>query len=714
MSAILDCALELAQQKVRFFPVRPNSKLPAVANFSAKATSDPEQLTEMFDGHHNYNSGIACGRVAEGLYLVGFDIDNKDGRNGYETLELMAELGEEFPETWAQKTPSGGEHRLFWSPVPVRQGTDVCGKGIDFRGDGGYLVGPGSTIGGVPYSVLRHLHIAKFPSWAIAKWEKKATVHSIGKATKGVPVDNQILALRQAVEYLAALPVVHEGSRSDACFKVCAQMRDYGVDQSQMLDVLVAHWKCEPMLSDEEMIFTISNAFKYTKGEAGKSAPEKLFSPVVDIMEKTPVERMNENHFFCAANGGAHVYWETERAGKFHLERFPIYNFHLKYLSEKMKHNGREAKTSQVWLEAKERREYECLRFDPGNQLSINEYNTWRGFAVKRHDMAIGLDQRAIDGVQLFLEHCRENICGGDKKLSDWLITFMAHIFQKPEEKPGVSLVFQGKKGTGKTIISEILDHLIGDNSVILADKAHVLGHFNALMEDKILVTLDEAFWSGDKSVEGVLKDLITGHTRVITHKGTNSYTARVFDRVIIIGNEKWLVPASMDERRFAVFSVGEKRRQDRKFFGAMKDGLFRHGGAAFLMEYFMNWDLNAVDINFAPDTEGLTAQKKLSLSQFEQWWFDCLLEGELLGSGLHLWPDEIRVHDFYESYLNQLGHRAYKPNSISIGMTFKTLSKKCGGSKAVNGIRKYYFCSLEDARKEWDEHCGFKTNWEE
>ena len=89
MSAILVEALELAAQKVRFFQVCPNSKTPAVTAFSSKATSDPEKLHELF-GATNYNSGIATGKVAEGLYLVGFDIDTKDGRNGYETLELMA------------------------------------------------------------------------------------------------------------------------------------------------------------------------------------------------------------------------------------------------------------------------------------------------------------------------------------------------------------------------------------------------------------------------------------------------------------------------------------------------------------------------------------------------------------------------------------------------------------------------------------------------
>ena len=182
---------------------------------------------------------------------------------------------------------------------------------------------------------------------------------------------------------------------------------------------------------------------------------------------------------------------------------------------------------------------------------------------------------------------------------------------------------------------------------------------------------------------------------------------------MIIIGNEKWLAPASLRERRFAVFSVGDKRRQDRKFFGAMKDGLLKHGGASLLMSYFLNWDVNTIDINFAPQTEGLAVQKRLSLSAFDDWWLNCLTEGEILGSGIHEWPAEVKVHDFYEAHVRCLGTRAHIPKVNAIGMAFKHLSKKCAGSKSSNGVRKYHFCSLDEARAEWDEHAGFKTQWD-
>ncbi|MCU9931097.1 hypothetical protein OFL77_27585, partial [Escherichia coli] len=75
--------------------------------------------------------------------------------------------------------------------------------------------------------------------------------------------------------------------------------------------------------------------------------------------------------------------------------------------------------------------------------------------------------------------------------------------------------------------------------------------------------------------------------------------------RVAIIGNEDWLVPASFDERRYAVFSVGDGRRQDRDFFHNMRVGM-EEGGYAYLLKFLMDFDLSAIDVNEAPQTQGL------------------------------------------------------------------------------------------------------------
>jgi hypothetical protein len=86
---------------------------------------------------------IACkGRI------VGVDVDRKNGVDGCATLNRLArEHGFEIPQTTMVCTPSGGFH--LWMTVPegvsVPPSVGRLGPGIDIRGTGSYLVGPGST-----------------------------------------------------------------------------------------------------------------------------------------------------------------------------------------------------------------------------------------------------------------------------------------------------------------------------------------------------------------------------------------------------------------------------------------------------------------------------------------------------------------------------------------------------------------------------------------
>jgi hypothetical protein len=729
MSALLDCTLELAKQHVRFFPVSKNSKVVAKGwnNFSARATDNPENLIELFGGDR-FNSGIACGKVGENLYLVGVDIDNKPGKDGYGTLEVMEECGETFPETWSQKTPSGGEHRLFWSPSPIRQGVNVCGNGIDLRGDGGYLVGPGSTIDGRAYVVLNNGAIARFPDWAIKKYQKAPATVTKLKTEKSKPAEDQVYALKQSVDYLRNQEPTTSGARSNDCFKHAAKMKDFGLEKSQVVEVLAEFWKCEPPLSDDELIFTVNNAFTYSKSPAGIAAPENIFDPVpedkpienpanaVEPIEKDPIDALNEEFFYVAAEGVSRVCRETQRNGRFHLDRLPVHHFHEKHESKKILKNGKETSLTKVWMGHPKRRTYEYLRFDPSETLESGAYNTWRGFAVAaagEHDLP---SQKASEGLKLFLDHVQTNVCKGDKALNKWVLNYFAHLFQRPGEKPEVSLVFKGQKGTGKTIVSEILNHLIGDNSVIMSNKQHFLGHFNSIMENNLLVTFDEAFWSGDKAIEGVLKDVITGAKRIITHKGAEPYVAKVYDRIIIIGNEDWLVPATSDERRFAVFNVGEGKQQDRTYFGEMKNGILRHGGDKLLMKFLRDWALDEDEVNIAPETEGLNEQKDQSLGPFHRWWLSCLQEGAVLGLGLEGWPTEVPTKHLYDAFTNQMNAdnvRVHLPTRVQVGMIFSRITKSMKGSTVTKGnIRRYFLPPLDVMRNDWDEFRRFRTKW--
>ncbi|MFI9610359.1 bifunctional DNA primase/polymerase [Streptomyces sp. NPDC052023] len=112
------------------------------------ASSDPDRIRAMFEAaRHATGYGIACGRPPH--FLIGLDLDRdaeKDVDGVWELRRLCARKGIAVPRTVIIRTPRGGYHAWWTGPegvkVPNRAGQ--LGPGIDVRGAGGYLVGPGS------------------------------------------------------------------------------------------------------------------------------------------------------------------------------------------------------------------------------------------------------------------------------------------------------------------------------------------------------------------------------------------------------------------------------------------------------------------------------------------------------------------------------------------------------------------------------------------
>lgn len=157
----LDNALRAAAQQLAVAPTTIN-KTPAIPSPHDKghsckgqcgqpghgvydATTDPADVRRLFAlAPKAVGYLIACrGR------LVGLDIDRKNGIDGYATLnQLASEHGFRIPRmTTTVFTPSGGAH--VWMTVPegvtVPNSVGRLGAGLDVRGTGGYLIGPGST-----------------------------------------------------------------------------------------------------------------------------------------------------------------------------------------------------------------------------------------------------------------------------------------------------------------------------------------------------------------------------------------------------------------------------------------------------------------------------------------------------------------------------------------------------------------------------------------
>lgn len=729
--SILHEALSLAERGFHVFPLVQNSKLPAVENYPEVATRDPDQIRRWWIDpvlhlEQPFNIGISTTRFGETGSLLVIDVDNKGSKRGDESLLDLELQGFDFPKTYTQTTPTGGRHLVYFSPHLVKQGVSVLGDGLDIRARGGYIVGAGSVVDGGRYENNTMLPMPA-PGWLLARLDRANERAPIRPDTDSVEVEiDQDRAKARALEFLDRLEPATEGERNHRAFTAACGVKDFGVDKRTCYELMLTHWKCEPPLDQGEIEAVVRSAYRYGTEPVGVKAPELDFSPAdghPDQTQKHPFDRLNEEYAFVLAGGGSHILWETVGPkGGFRLEHLSIQAFHQKNASWTIQTgDGKIVTVTGLWMKSHRRRSYDGICFMPGLESPPRFYNLWQGFAVE----PLGEDELPTPdmkvALELFLQHAKENVCANDEALFQWLIGYFAHLVQRPWEKPLVALVFRGSKGVGKNALIERVGHLIGNHFVVTSDRRYLIGNFNGHLENMLLFTLDEAFWSGDKQAEGVLKNLITGRQHVIEHKGKEPYVVDNCTRVVIIGNEDWLVPASHDERRFAVFNVGEGKKQHRRFFQTMRE-LMEAGGYRYLLRYLLDVDLSKVDVNEAPSTTALLEQKVSSLDPFHQWWLDCLTEGRIVASDFGSdWPVEIEKDRFryaFRRYVKDRQIRSRIPEDRSLGRELRKVlpsvdTERKRKDETGDVVRSYGLPPLESARKEWEHFIKHPQVWE-
>jgi hypothetical protein len=229
----LKAALRLAAQGLPCFPCHGN-KNPACPNGFKNATAVEKELRILWAHFPGPLIGVPTGAR---FVVLDLDLQHVEARAWY-----SEHVGTKLPPTRTHVTRSGGRHLLFRPHPDVKNSTGIIARGVDTRGEGGFIiwwpaigleVTRGKAFAPVPGFILDAL--AKpavgdpFTRYAAAvnanTWAAPAA--PIGGGSNVIPFRRPDTAPHTRLQaVLGAVARAPEGERNALCFWAACKIRD--------------------------------------------------------------------------------------------------------------------------------------------------------------------------------------------------------------------------------------------------------------------------------------------------------------------------------------------------------------------------------------------------------------------------------------------------------------------------------------------------------
>lgn len=325
----------------------------------------------------------------------------------------------------------------------------------------------------------------------------------------------------------------------------------------------------------------------------------------------------------------------------------------------------------------------------------------------------------------------RDIICAGSERNYDYLIRFLAHMIQKPHEKPGVIITLLGGQGTGKGVFFSLLRAIWPRTFLLVSDIEQVIGRFNACLERNFVICMDEALFSGDRKAMDRLKSMITEYVIQIEQKFQPARSIQSVHRLFASSNHSHFGNIEMDDRRFVFLSVSNSKQQDTSYFGQIAAFIEDEKTVGALIYYLQRKDLTTFNVRAKPNTNEHLEQKLRSLQGVSRMWYEFLVTGSLGGTVgfIHAqddWSEKVFLSssEIKQRYI-EFNRNAERHQTVQIAEITKTIRELCPSarvsrqvSKPTGALKKRQLRGLllpclDDARLDFERVIGGKIDWD-
>ena len=330
-------------------------------------------------------------------------------------------------------------------------------------------------------------------------------------------------------------------------------------------------------------------------------------------------------------------------------------------------------------------------RNDDGSRV-LNTFGGW----LHDYDPNFEIDQELVD---VWLFHGREVISDGDLDYFEYLMDWFAHIIQKPNVKTATVPMIKSdqRAGKGQYFMVFICYTVNPDLCLMTGNMDDIVGNFNSLSQDKLLIVLDEAVDAKDKSGVSRFKHMTAEGKQTINEKYKAQKTIQSFSNYACLTNHDFDTMIEKDQGRIFPKVASSKYCYDTEYWKNYRSKLLNLNAGKHIFHWLCRRDISNFNVRQIPRGDYEKELAKAQVNSCVKWMLDVRQEMFAAADNLTKQWTSDECYDKYKDWApNNLNSKAGILSKLSFGkimneykIPFKQLRKVLDDEERAKWIMK-------------------------